>query len=180
MKSQNFIKLMLALTALVLLIATLTGCYTEKKATKQAVKAINVYPLKMLPIFRGQYPCVDVNKADTVIVNTDTTIWVDCPDTIPASQYFTLHDTIVRKVQLPAKTIRVPVTLPVKTVTIVKEIEDLSRIVEKDIQLAELQKKIDELQNKNDKKGKAIKWLIFFLIGLSIPYILKAIKFFKP
>jgi len=171
---------MLALTALVMLIATLTGCYTEKKATKQAVKAINEYPLKMLPIFRGQYPCIDVNKADTVIVNTDTTIWVDCPDTIPSTEYFTVHDTLIKKVQLPAKTIRVPVTLPVKTVTIVKEIEDFSRIVEKDIQLAESQKKIDELQDKNDRKGKTIKWLIFFLIGMSIPYILKAIKFFKP
>lgn len=180
MKSQNFIKLMMALTALVLLISVLTGCYTEQKATKQAVKAIDNYPLKMLPIFRGKYPCVDLNKADTVIVNTDTTIWVYCPDTIPASQYFTLHDTLIREVQMPARVIKVPVTLPIKTITIVKEIEDLSRVVEMDIKLTESQNKIDQLQKANGRKATWIKWLIFFFVGLSIPYILKAIKFFKP
>ena len=173
MKSQNFVKLMLALTALVLLIATLTGCVTEKKVIKQGIRSINLYPEKMLSIFRGQYPCVDVNKADTVIVNTDTIIWIDCPDTIPASQYFTLHDTIVRKVQLPAKTIRVPVTLPVKTVTIVKEIEDLSRIVEKDIQLNEKQKKVDGLQKSNDRWKK---WFFILAATFGIAIFLRIKK----
>lgn len=175
------IKTILFYVVLIITVCLLmASCYTEKKAVRQAAKAMNEKPLNILPLFRGKFPCVDLNKSDTVIVNTDTTIWVDCPDTIPSTECFTVHDTLIKKVQLPAKTIRIPVTLPVKTVTIVKEIEDFSRIVEKDIQLAESQKKIDELQKSNDRWKK----LFFILLGIAviswIPYILKAIKFFKP
>ena len=41
-------------------------------------------------------------------------------------------------------------------------------------------KERDEYKAKNEKKGKWIKWFVFIIIGLLIPYILKAIKFFKP
>ena len=184
MKKLLFAKSVLALICIMwilMIIISFTGCYSAKKATKQATKAMNVYPAKVLPIFRGQYPCVDINKADTVIVNTDTTIWVDCPDTITASQYFTLHDTILIRANSPQlKTIRVPVTLPVKTVTIVKEIEDFSRIKEMSLQVEVVAKERDEYKAKNEKKGKWIKWFVFIIIGLLIPYILKAIKFLKP
>lgn len=157
-------------TLLFALLIIFAGCYSAKKATRQATRAMTVHPAKVLPIFRGKYPCVDTGKADTTIVNTDTTIWVDCPDTA----YSPLHDTTFirvpgKTVQLPEKTIRVPVTMPVKTVTIVKEIEDLSRIAEMDL-------KVKELEEKNDKKATWIKWLVFVVIGLGIPYVIKILK----
>jgi len=181
MKKLLFAKTVMALICIIWMLTVIisfTGCYTEKKATKQAVKAMNVYPLKVLPIFRGQYPCVDVNKADTVIVNTDTTIWVDCPDTIPASQYFTLHDTVVKKIQVPGKTIRVPVTLPVKTVTIVKEIEDLSRVTQMSLQLSAAEKERDEWKAKSKNKSSWIRWLALAIVGLLIPHIIRIVKLF--
>jgi len=198
----------LALTALVLLIATLTGCYTEKEATKQVVKAMDVYPLKMLPLFRGQYPCVTTNVTHTI----DSTAYLSSLDSIRLLTDFynalidgieptviTAHDTIyskectnyikeiARKDKIIALKDKYIADFAKKTKEIapivdskVKEIEDLSTVTEMDLKLTDALNKIDELQNRNDKKGKIIKWLIFFLIGLSIPYILKAIKFFKP
>lgn len=36
----------------------LAGCYTPEKALQQADKAMNKYPDKVLPLFRGQFPCI--------------------------------------------------------------------------------------------------------------------------
>lgn len=153
------------------------SCNTEKKLTAKAESFTTKFPKKALPFFREKFPCVET-KSDTTIFLTDTTFYVDCPDT-SAAQYFTLHDTLVTNIYHPGKTMKVPVTLPQKVVTVVKTIEDLSRIKEIDILLQDEIKKADICEAKNKTKGKVILWLIVFLVGLSVPYILKAIKFFK-
>jgi len=182
MKKLLFAKTVMALICIIWILTIIISfkrCNMKILVTNQAVKAMNVYPLKVLPIFRGQYPCVDVNKADTVIVNTDTTIWVDCPDTIPASQYFTLHDTVLIRANSPQlKTIKVPVTLPVKTVTIVKEIEDLSRVTQMSLQLSVAEKERDEWKAKSKNKSSWIRWLALAIVGLLIPHIIRAVKLF--
>ena len=164
--------------AIVCCMVLLFSCNTEKKLTAKAEKFVDKHPKKALPFFRDKFPCIET-KSDTTIFTSDTTIYVDCPDTIPAAEYFTLHDTLVRNVYHTGKTIRVPVTLPQRIVTVTKTIEDLSRIAEKDIELNKEKKRADLLAAKNNHKGKVIIWLVVFLVGLSVPYIIKAVKFFR-
>jgi len=61
-----------------------------------------------------------------------------------------------------------------------EQVEDLSQVVEIDLKLTQALKEKDELQKSNDRWKK----LFFILLGIAviswIPYILKAIKFFKP
>ena len=56
--------------------------------------------------------------------------------------------------------------------------EDLSKVVELDNKLTVSDKKIEVLQAKVKGKNKVILWLIIFLVGLSIPYIIKIVKLF--
>jgi len=201
MKSQNFVKLMLALTALVLLIATLTGCYTEKKATKQAVKAINVYPLKMLPIFRGQYPCVTTNVTHTI----DSTAYLSSLDSIRLLTDFynalmegieptviTSYDTIylkecanyikeiARKDKIIALKDKYIADFAKKTKEIapivdskVNEIEDLSAITEMDLKLTKALQERDKLQKSNDKWKK---WFFILAATFGIAIFLRIKK----
>ena len=178
----NLLKVILFYVFLaIVLTIILLSCNTEKKLTAKAETFTSKYPKKAHPFFRGKFPCIDT-KSDTTIVHTDTTFYVDCPDTVAAAEYFTVHDTVQiygKTIIRDGKTIKVPVTLPQKVVTVVKTIEDLSRIAEMDILLIEARKKADLYAAKNNHKGKVILWLIVFLVGLSVPYIIKAVKFFK-
>ena len=156
----------------------LMSCNTEKKLTAKAETFTTKYPKKALPFFRDKFPCIET-KSDTTIFTSDTTIYIDCPDTIPAAEYFTFHDTLVRNVYHPGKTIKVPVTLPQKIVTIETRVKDSSEVKEVMIYLDDAIKRADNYAAKNNHKGKVIIWLIVFLVGLSVPYIIKAVKFFK-
>ena len=170
-------------TSLLLFITVVCGiflmsCNTEKKLTAKAETFTTKFPKKALPYFRGKFPCIET-KSDTTIFTSDTTIYVDCPDTIPAAEYFTLHDTLVRNVYHPGKTIKVPVTLPQKIVTYTKYIEDVSKITQQQIEIQDLMRERESYKAKNNHKGKVIIWLIVAIAGLLVPYIIKAIKFFK-
>jgi len=180
MKNRDFWLLMTILIG-ILLIALCSGCNTAKKAVRQSTNAIANHPKEVLPIFRGAFPCVETS-ADTTFFINDTTIYVDCPDSVSASQYFTLHDTVIvagKTIIKEGKTIRVPVTLPQKTITVVKTVEDLSRIAEKDIVIKETQDKADKFENGMDKWRK---WF-FILLGITlvswIPYVIKLKKSFS-
>jgi len=168
MKGKNFSMLIAVLLGLLLLYVC-NSCYTESKAIKQAEKAINKKPLAVLPIFRDKFPCI-TTKSDTTIINTDTTIWVDCPDTASEKDYFTVHDTIIKKVNnVITKTIKVPVTLPVKTMYITKEVEDLSRIAEMGI-------KLNEQKHINKKQGESLAFYKKgYFIAISLLLILAVI-----
>ncbi|MCL5459684.1 hypothetical protein M3M33_13700, partial [Loigolactobacillus coryniformis] len=85
---------------------------------------------KVAEITRAEFPCT-TTKADTVISTKDSLIWIDCPDnTVVTAADYTGPDTVTRIIRLPGsvKTVRVPVTLPVKTVTIVQKVEDSATI----------------------------------------------------
>ena len=172
------IKTLFLLSMVVIAAIGLFGCDTAKRAERRQAQILRTHPNVAMVAIRKIAPCVDL-KSDTTIVMVDTTVLVDCPDwsDTATAKYFTVHDTaffnniIIRK-------IKVPVTIPSKTITIVKEIEDLSKVVELDNKLTVSDKKIEVLQAKVKGKNKVILWLIIFLVGLSIPYIIKIVKFF--
>lgn len=107
----------------ILVLILLGGCYTAKKASDQVDKAILKYPDVAATELRKAFPCKVVNK-DTIYTLGDTTIEVNCPETyISDTVYNHTHDTIV-SIEYKNKTVKVPVTLPVKTVTIVQQVKD--------------------------------------------------------
>ena len=171
------IKTQFLLSMAVIAVIGLFGCDTTKRAERRQAQILRTHPNVAMVAIRKIAPCVNL-KSDTTIVMVDTTVLVDCPDWRDTSTaYFTVHDTaffnniIIRK-------IKVPVTIPAKIITIVKEIEDLSKVVELDNKLTVSDKKNEVLQGKVKSKNKVILWLIIFLAGLSIPYSIKIVKFF--
>ena len=153
----------------------LGGCYTQFKAVKQVDKALAHYPQIVAKIAQDSFPC-NVIRIDTNIPvsNYDTTLLLDCPvrDTVLNS----VHDTVSKKVY---------VKLPYKTVYVTKVLESTARLVIIRATLDSLNNSISELQKKNDslvekvgRKNKAIYWLIAFLVGISIPYIIRIFKIF--
>lgn len=157
---------------LVLFVAAFGSCYTQKKAQQQTQKALAVYPSIVADIARTAFPCV-TTKADTIITTQDSLIYIDCPDIGNGSAEDFIKDTIVlTKIVNSTKTIKVPVLLPVKTVTVIKKVEDSAKIFLLNKQLeaekkvsANNQAKADMLQRKSERKSKWLWGLLLLLIG---------------
>lgn len=142
----------------------LVGCYTEKKAVKQADKAMKEYPKAINEQFRKEFPCV-TTAADTVydIKYHDTIIEV--PVTIVDS--IVKHDTsffnnvIIRNIRVPRE-----------VVTITKSIKDSAEIWQCQLLLEEstLQKNqlLEEIEKRDNKIGGLKKWKLW----LTIPYLI--------
>lgn len=164
---------MLRVYNLLVAIFLLGGCYTQNKAVKQVNKALGSYPEIVAKIALDSFPC-DVIKSDTTISvsNYDTTILVECPvrDTVLNS----VHDTVKLYVKLPYKTKTVYITKFLEStakLTIMKSsLDSLTKVT------TSIKKSNDELTSKLGRKNKIICWLIAFLIGFSIPYLIKFVK----
>lgn len=157
------------LTASIILL--LWGCLSSRRANRLTDKILKSYPEVIAKVARDKFPC-QINKNDTIINVKDSTIWIDCPDPIIEKVPFKNKiDTNYKK-----NKIKVPVNLPVKTITIVKEIEDLSKIVLLDTELTKTRVENEKMAISMVKKNKVIKWLIFALVGFIIPYLLKLIR----
>jgi PBP1b-binding outer membrane lipoprotein LpoB len=148
----------------------LGGCYTQNKAVKQVNKALGSYPEIVAKIALDSFPC-NVIKVDTIITHFDTTIEVIYPH----------FDTSVIDTVILEK--KVYVKLPYKTVYITKSIESTAKLTILNARFDSLtkvttliQKSNEDLTSKVGRKNKVIYWLIAFLIGLSVPYLIKLIK----
>ena len=162
-----------------LLIALLLcGCYTQKKATEQVNKANDKFPEVVAKLARDKYPCTDLLKPDTAVIWKDTVVYVDCPDTASNPFQVVRYDTVNKVVTLPGRTIKVPVTIPAKTVYIDRWFEDSAKLKLNAIHINDLTVKNVKLENEVDRKETMIRWLIFLVIGLSIPYIIRIVKNF--
>jgi len=151
---------------LLAILASLGGCYTPKKATDQTYKALYKYPGVVAKITRDAFPCT-TTKADTVISTKDSLIWIECPDnTVVTPADYTGPDTVTKVIRLPGsvRTVRVPVTLPVKTVTIVQKVEDSAKIYVLQAATLNLQADNDKLSTKVANRNKALKWLVIALL----------------
>jgi hypothetical protein len=150
----------------------LGGCYTQNKAVKQVNKALGSYPEIVAKIALDSFPC-NVIKVDTIITHFDTTIEVIYPH----------FDTILSQIDTIYGTKKVYVKLPYKTIYITKSIESTAKLTILNARFDSLtkvttsiQKSNEDLTSKVGRKNKVIYWLIAFLIGLSVPYLIKLIK----
>lgn len=156
-----------------LLIALLLcGCYTQKKATEQVNRANDKFPGVVAKLARDKYPCSEVLKPDTAVIWKDTTIFVDCPDTASNPFQVVRYDTVNKVVTLPGRTIKVPVTIPAKTVYIDRWFEDSAKLKLAAIERDKLVKENEKQKKTIQDKEKTIRKLTKAVVGLSIPLFL--------
>lgn len=124
MRNRTLIQLIL----IGIVIMCFPRCYTADKAQQQVNKADSKFPDIVAKLARDKYPCKDLLKNDTAVIFKDTTIYIDCPDnSVTQTNPFEVvrTDTINKVI---TKTVRVPVTLPVRTAYITKWYEDSAKI----------------------------------------------------
>lgn len=154
-------------------VSLLGGCYTQFKAVKQVDKALAHYPEIVAKIALDSFPC-DVIRIDTIITERDTII-----ESLPIENFTTLLqiDTI-------SVTKKVYVKLPIRTTYITRIVESTAKLVILKAGLdsinnvnSELQKTKDQLTGKVGRKNKVILWLIALIVGISIPYIVRIVRY---
>ena len=146
------------------LLLLLAGCYTQKKAVKQAEKAMKEDPKAINEQFRKEFPCVNT-AADTVHDITYRDTIIEVPVTIVDSivKYDTafFNNVIIRKIRLPRE-----------VVTITKSIKDSAEVWHCQLLLEEstLQKNqlLEEIEKRDNKIGGLKKWKLW----LTIPYLI--------
>jgi len=150
-----------------LIVLLLSACYGSKKAEKQVGKALLYHPEIVATIARNAFPCYNV-KIDTI--TNDKLIYIDCPAAIHDSVIIQGRDTI--KLNF-TKFVKVPYSLP--QITIYKSIEDSAKIKLLQDQVYRLTTNENILTYKISNKNKIIKWLIIFIVCLSIPFLFKLV-----
>ena len=155
----------------------LAGCYNERKAQKQFVKAVGNYPKIASDYCGSQYPCVDsIVKGDSV-VHWDS-LWVQ-GDTVYLPTTYDLsdwqdkvigHDTLIwYKVCPPSKIIT-------KTITITDTIKQTDKAALKSCEIdrssliSQLNKKTIELDSFK-KKAKTRGWVMWGLVVFIITVV---------
>ncbi len=162
-------KTTLQLILIGILIMLFNSCQTAKQLMDKAEKK---NPAIVAEYARDKYPCTDLLKPDTAILYRDTTVYIDCPDSIPATFETVRVDTVNNTV---VKTVRVPVTLPIRTQIITKYYEDSAKLKLAGLQIQELQADTTRLQASNKilsgrlaTRTKIMWWLIALCIGLTV------------
>lgn len=150
-----------------LMVLLLTACYGSRKANKQVGKALLYHPEIVAQIARNAFPCYNVN-IDTI--TNDKLVYIDCPAALHDSVIIQGHDTIKLKF---TKFVKVPYNLP--QITIYKSIEDSAKIKLLQDQVYRLTTNKNILTYKINNKNKVIKWLIIFIVTLSMPFLFKLI-----
>ena len=163
----------LLLLVVIIFLTLLTSCnkYTLPKAEYQVNKAYLTYPPMVAGKTRDWFPCI-VNKRDTIITYVDSIIYVDCPSVVngTANEYIGSDTVYIDKIVTQNKVVKVPVYLPIKTITIIQKVEDSAKIFELNDALLN---STNETANANDgiekleaKVAKKNKYLLYLLIAL--------------
>lgn len=144
----------------------LTGCYTQKKAAKQADKALREHPQVVGERFRKEFPCV-TGRVDTVVEY----------ETVPRDTIIEIVDTRIDTIEnkdtvILYKTIEKKITLPGKTVTITRNVKDSFEVRQCQYLLEECTQDNTELIAEVDKRDKQINKLKSWRKWLIWPYII--------
>lgn len=147
---------------IIMMMIAISGCYTDKVAYHDMIKANEKYPQKVAEFTRTYYPCFD--ERDTVILH-DTSydfIEVVCPPDM-----LTKLDTIfVDKFKYRTKTVNQPsrfVAVPSITKIVNSYIRDSAEINLLEYRLKKSTEDNVELWRKSDSKSTWIMWLIILL-----------------
>ena len=136
------------------IIMGLAGCYTAKKAEQQVNKADSKFPEVVAKLARDKYPCTDLLKPDTAILYKDTTVYIDCPDSIQATYEVVRTDTVNNTV---VRTVRVPVNIQLPGRTITRWYEDSAKLKLAAVEYNRVVKANEGLQAKNEKLSGKLK-----------------------
>lgn len=136
-----------------ILIILLAGCSSAKELMDKAERKD---PAIVATYARDKYPCKDLLKPDTAVIWKDTTVYIDCPDTIKGNDFeviVTKTDTVNNTV---VRTVRVPVNMPVRTQVITKWYEDSAKLKINQVHITNLQRDTASLTASRDSwKSKA-------------------------
>ena len=181
-KLKRLIIAILFLSVVIIFLTLLTSCskYTLPMAEKEVNKAYLTYPPMVAGKTRDWFPCI-VNKTDTIITYVDSLIYIDCPSVVNgnANEYISSDTVYINKIVTHNKVVKVPVYLPIKTITIIQKIEDSAKIFELTDALltstnetANANDDIKELEAKVAKKNKFLLYLLIALLAsLGINYL---------
>lgn len=152
---------------LVLFVALFGSCYTQKKATEQTQKALIKYPEVVANVARTAFPCV-TTKSDTIISTKDSVVFIDCPETPdnPAPEFIrdTVTNTITKYLKGETHFYKVPVTLPIRTITVIKKEKDSAEIYLLTKENNRLKTYGEKADRKIHKRNNVILWLIIALL----------------
>jgi len=154
---------------LLCLLLSLVGCYSLKKATKQVRKANDTYPEMVAKFLQKEYPCIE-KKSDTTLIY-DTTYQVKI-DTFLIETPIISFDTVIKKDTILRQSKERVITI---TKTIVKKIEDSSKLLIASNQLNLVNKKLEKFITKSESKSEWIKWILIILC-ISIIFNILLIK----
>lgn len=163
----------LLMLVVIIFLTLLTSCnkYTLPKAEYQVNKAYLTYTPMVATKTRDWFPCI-VNKNDTIISYVDSLIYVDCPSVIngTANEYTSSDTVYINKIVTQNKVVKIPLYLPIKTITVVQKVEDSAKIFQLNDALlnstnetAKANEGIEKLETKIAKKNK---YLLYLLIAL--------------
>lgn len=150
-----------------LLMSSMIGCYTPKKALKELNKALDKQPNAVAEFTRKEFPCIDL-KNDTVTKVEYEFLEVACPGVVTEPKQI---DTIFVTKNSKPKTYYVEkqkiIAMPSKTIYITKTIEDSAKIKMLSEQLSNVIKDRDYYEKKQSRSSDWIKWLLIAL-GCSV------------
>jgi hypothetical protein len=181
-KLKRLIVAILFLSVIIIFLTLLTGCskYTLPMAEKEVNKAYLTYPPMVATKTRDWFPCI-VNKKDTIITYVDSLIYIDCPSVINgnANEYISSDTVYIKQIVTQNKVVKVPVYLPIKTITVIQKIEDSAKIFQLNDALltstnetANANDSIEKLEAKVAKKNKYLLYLLIALLAsLGVNYI---------
>lgn len=154
-----------------IIVFAFSRCYNSQKATEQVNKADSKFPEIVAKLARDKYPCTQLLKTDTAVVFKDTTVYIECPDTLtnnPTPFETIRFDTINNVV---TKIVKVPVTIRTAAQTITRWFEDSAKLKLAAITLTNLQadtanyrKQIIKLDGKVSTRNKWLLWLLIIVI----------------
>ena len=164
---------LLFLSVIIIFLALLTSCskYTLPKAEYQVNKAYLTYPPMVATKTRDWFPCI-VNKNDTIITYVDSLIYIDCPSVGngTANEYISSDTVYINKIVTQNKVVKVPVYLPIKTITVIQKVEDSAKmfVLNDVLQAVENETAIlnDDVKKLEAKVAKKNKYLLYLLIAL--------------
>jgi len=142
---------------LLFLLPFLLGCYSMKKAKKQVRKANDNYPELLAEFCKKEFPCIDKQSDTTYIYDTTFESKID---TIIVENPIISFDTIIKKDTILRKSKDRIISI---TKTIVKKIEDSSKVFLLNSKINELNKKCDKYIGKSETKSEWIKWLLIII-----------------
>ena len=150
---------------LLIIIAILASCSTAKELLDKAEKKD---PAIVATYARDKYPCTELLKTDTAIIYKDSTVYIECPDSLPATFETVRFDTVN---QVVTRVVKVPVTIRTAEKIVTRWFEDSAKLKLYELQVnslqtdtARLNKQVIKLSGKVAARNKWLLWLLIICI----------------